>query len=85
MGLASQSLIKEQAIEQTLDASVWPQLQATLTHLSLQAQTTLRSQITDGGDLQTHERVHLRYAGSDSPLVVAMGSVAEVKAAFARS
>ena len=82
MGLASQSLIKEQAIEQTLDASVWPQLQATLTHLSLQAQATLRSHITDGGDLQTHERVHLRYAGSDSPLVVAMGSVAEVKAAF---
>ena len=82
MGLASQSLIKEQAIEQTLEASVWPQLQATLTHLSLQAQATLRSQIADGGDLQTHERVHLRYAGSDSPLVVAMGSVAEVKAAF---
>ncbi|NDF06930.1 MAG: hydantoinase/oxoprolinase family protein, partial [Betaproteobacteria bacterium] len=82
MGLASQSLIKEQAIEQTLEASVWPQLQATLTHLSLQAQATLRSHITDGGDLQTHERVHLRYAGSDSPLVVAMGSIAEVKAAF---
>jgi 5-oxoprolinase (ATP-hydrolysing) len=82
MGLASQSLIKEQAIEQTLEASVWPQLQATLTHLSLQAQATLRSHITGGGDLQTHERVHLRYAGSDSPLVVALGSVAEVKAAF---
>jgi 5-oxoprolinase (ATP-hydrolysing) len=82
MGLASQSLIKEQAIEQTLDASVWSKLQATLTHLSLQAQAILRSQITDGGDLQTYERVHLRYAGSDSPLVVAMGSVAEVKAAF---
>ncbi len=43
MGLASQSLIKEQAIEQTLDAALWPQLQATLTHLSLQAQATLRS------------------------------------------
>ena len=26
--------------------------------------------------------MHLRYAGSDSPLVVAMGSLAEVKAAF---
>jgi 5-oxoprolinase (ATP-hydrolysing) len=82
MGLASQSLIKEQAIEQMLQASIWPELQATLSKLSLQAEAALRSQISQGGELQTYERVHLRYAGSDSPLVVAMGSLAQVKAAF---
>ncbi len=82
MGLAAQSLIKEQAIEETLSDTLWPQLQDRLAQLSAQAVATLRSQIAGGGQVQTHERVHLRYAGTDSALLVAMGSMATLKQAF---
>ena len=82
MGLAAQSLIKEQAIEQTLSASLWPVLQDTLAQLSDQASAALRLQIAGGGDVQIHARVHLRYAGTDSALVVAMGSLADLQQAF---
>ena len=82
MGLASQSLIKEQAIEQTLNAAVSPVLQASLAQLSQQAQAGLREQTVGDGNLQTYQRVHLRYAGTDSPLVVPMGTLEQLKAAF---
>ena len=82
MGLAAQSLIKEQAIEQTLTPTLWPLLQETLAQLSSLASESLRLQIAGQGDVQTHERVHLRYAGSDSPLVVAMGSLSQLHQSF---
>jgi 5-oxoprolinase (ATP-hydrolysing) len=82
MGLAAQSLIKEQSLETTLQASLWPTLQQTLAQLSAQAQTALRNQIVGGGDLHTHERVHVRYAGTDTALVVPMGTLVQVKQAF---
>jgi len=88
MGLAAQSLIKEQAIEQTLTAAVWPELQASLALLSEQALAVLRGQVAQGageGDFVTHQRVHLRYAGTDSPLVVPMGTHAQLKAAFEKA
>jgi 5-oxoprolinase (ATP-hydrolysing) len=82
MGLAAQSLIKEQALEKTLQDSLWPELRNTLSQLSTQAQTALRLQIVGGGELHTLERVHVRYAGTDSALMVPMGSLQEVKKAF---
>ena len=82
MGLAAQSLIKEQALEKTLQDSLWPELRNTLSQLSAQAQTALRLQMVGGGELHTLERVHVRYAGTDSALMVPMGSLQEVKKAF---
>ncbi|MEY3999151.1 MAG: hypothetical protein RLY60_1963, partial [Pseudomonadota bacterium] len=82
MGLAAQSLIKEQAIEQTLSEALWPQLKDSLSQLSSQTTTALRAQMAGGGKVHTHERVHLRYAGTDSALVVSMGNVSELKQAF---
>jgi 5-oxoprolinase (ATP-hydrolysing) len=82
MGLAAQSLIKEQALEKTLQDSLWPELRNTLSQLSTQAQTALRLQMVGGGELHTLERVHVRYAGTDSALMVPMGSLQEVKKAF---
>ena len=82
MGLAAQSLIKELALEKTLQDSLWPELRNTLSELAVQAQTALQNQIIGGGELHTRERVHIRYAGTDSALMVPMGSLQEVKQAF---
>ena len=81
MGLADQSLIREQAVELRLTQEAMPQLMAPLKNLSLAARESLEKQSL-GEFIQLHERVHVRYEGSDSALMVPMGSLAEITAQF---
>ncbi len=81
MGLADQSLIREQAVELRLTEEAMPQLMAPLRNLSLAARESLEKQSL-GEFIQLHERVHVRYEGSDSALMVPMGSLAEITAQF---
>ncbi|MFM8823045.1 MAG: hydantoinase/oxoprolinase family protein, partial [Limnohabitans sp.] len=81
MGLADQSLIREQAVELRLTPEAMPALLAPLQSLSNAARTAL-SQQAWGDGIELHERVHVRYEGSDSALVVSMGSLAEITARF---
>ncbi len=81
MGLADQSLIREQAVELRLTQEAMPQLMAPLRNLSLAARESLEKQSL-GEFIQLHERVHVRYEGSDSALMVPMGSLAEITAQF---
>ena len=81
MGLADQSLIREQAVELRLTQEAMPQLMAPLKNLSLAARESLEKQSL-GEFIQLHERVHVRYEGSDSALMVSMGSLAEITAQF---
>jgi len=81
MGLADQSLIREQAVELRLTEEAMPQLKAPLRNLSLAARESLEKQSL-GEFIQLHERVHVRYEGSDSALMVPMGSLAEITAQF---
>ena len=81
MGLADQSLIREQAVELRLTPEAMPSLAAPLQSLGDAARAALAKQAL--GDLiELHERVHVRYEGSDSALVVSMGSLAEITARF---
>jgi 5-oxoprolinase (ATP-hydrolysing) len=70
MGLADQSVIREQAVELTLSGASLPEISAALARLAASAQTELRRQQAGAGDITTRRRVHVRYQGSDSALVV---------------
>jgi 5-oxoprolinase (ATP-hydrolysing) len=81
MGLADQSLIREQAVELRLTAEAMPSLVAPLKSLADAARTALAKQAL-GDVIELQERVHVRYEGSDSALVVGMGSLEEITARF---
>ena len=83
MGLADQSVILEAAIEQPL-ADALAVVAERLESLARDAERELERQTTgrDGESVLIHKRVHLRYEGTDSALVVPFGSADEIHAAF---
>jgi len=84
MGLADQNVIREEAVELPLTPEALPQLRVRLEALATAARTELTRQQVAAGAVQVHRRVHVRYEGSDSALVVpyAGGTLAEITAAF---
>ncbi len=81
MGLADQSLMREQAVELRLTPEAMPALLAPLKTLGETARQALSKQAL-GEAIELHERVHVRYEGSDSALMVRMGSLAEITQGF---
>jgi 5-oxoprolinase (ATP-hydrolysing) len=89
MGLADQSVMREAAIELALDsdanqppASAHDEIAARVAALAREASDELTRQGANGGRVHVHERVHVRYEGTDSALVVPFGSVEAIRAAF---
>ena len=83
MGLADQSVSREQSVECRLDAAALPRLAQALGALAHAALAELTRQQASGGTPHVLQRVHLRYEGSDSALVVPWSeSVTELQAAF---
>ena len=82
MGLADQNVIREQAIERPLVAEALADVAACLDALADAARTELQRQQVNAGEATVHRRVHVRYEGSDSALVVPFGSLAEIEARF---
>jgi len=73
MGLADQTAMREQALEITLGEDV-SALQAALRQLGEQARADLLAQGVAEQCIKVVERVHLRYDGTDSVIVVSAGS-----------
>ena len=84
MGLADQSLIREQAVELRLTPENMPALLSPLKALSEAARMALSQQAL-GDTIELHERVHVRYEGSDSALMVPMGSLPEITHGFEKA
>jgi 5-oxoprolinase (ATP-hydrolysing) len=82
MGLADQNVIREQAVETRLAPEALAGIEATLDQLATTARTELERQQSGAGTAVVHRRVHVRYEGSDSALIVPFGSMAEISAAF---
>ncbi|MCF8168007.1 MAG: hydantoinase B/oxoprolinase family protein, partial [Rhodoferax sp.] len=82
MGLADQNVIKEQAVELTLSAQAMPDIADRLAALAEVASGELQRQQAGEGKVTLFKRVHVRYAGTDSALVVAFGSLGEIEAGF---
>jgi 5-oxoprolinase (ATP-hydrolysing) len=82
MGLADQNVIREQAVEMPLAAASLPMIAERLDALGAAAQAELERQQVNAGAVKVHYRVHVRYEGSDSALVVPFGDLATIKAGF---
>jgi len=81
MGLADQNVMREAAIELPL-VSALATVAARVDALADEATGELARQGVSGGRVHVHKRVHLRYEGTDSALVVPFGDAAQVQAAF---
>ncbi len=84
MGLADQGVLREAAVEQALADAALPAIRTRLAALADDATQELRRQGVGSGDLRVIRRAHVRYAGTDSALVVDFdeGSVASLTTAF---
>ncbi len=70
MGLADQSLIREQAVECRLAPEALGAVQSALDGLAEAARADLARQQVGAGTVAVRRRVHVRYEGSDAALVV---------------
>jgi 5-oxoprolinase (ATP-hydrolysing) len=70
MGLADQNVIREQAVELPLSPEALPDVAAQLDLLATEAHSELAHQQVSGGRIEVMHRVHVRYEGSDSALIV---------------
>jgi 5-oxoprolinase (ATP-hydrolysing) len=82
MGLADQSAMREQAVEERLVDAVLPALAERLGVLGEAARAQLQAQGVAPARIALVERVHLRYEGTDSALVVLAGDTAGMTAQF---
>jgi 5-oxoprolinase (ATP-hydrolysing) len=80
MGLADQTAMREQALEQRLDDSC--ALEDAAQKLALEARNDLVAQGVAADEVSVIRRVHLKYEGTDTALAVALGSRAEMVAQF---
>jgi 5-oxoprolinase (ATP-hydrolysing) len=82
MGLADQTAMREQALEITLSPSVLSTLKEKLHALADEAQADLLTQGVEQSRIRILERVHLRYDGTDSVIVVPFDTVEKMIAQF---
>jgi 5-oxoprolinase (ATP-hydrolysing) len=83
MGLADQNVIRELAVEVLLDEEALPDIEAKLDQLAQAAKAELEGQKVNSGTVQILRRLHVRYEGTDTALVVPVGGLSEIQAAFA--
>ncbi|HZW21062.1 hydantoinase/oxoprolinase family protein, partial [Noviherbaspirillum sp.] len=82
MGLADQTAMREQALEAILAPAAMQTVADTLRRLGADARADLQSQGVDASCIRVVERVHLRYEGTDSVIVVPAADIAAMQAAF---
>jgi len=82
MGLADQNLLKEQSLDCALEQQNLSLIESALTALSKEAELALNQQYVDGGDVEIKQRVHVRYQGSDTALIVPFSDLTSIKASF---
>ncbi|MGB8698621.1 MAG: hydantoinase/oxoprolinase family protein, partial [Thermosynechococcaceae cyanobacterium] len=82
MGLANQSVMREQSVEVLLTDAVLADLEERLSELATEGTEELRAQLDTDASLQVIGKVHLRYEGTDSSLMVEFGSIAQMSQRF---
>ncbi len=82
MGLADLRVMREQAVEAKLEPALIADLRQRLAALEADGRAEMRRQGIAEAQMQTVCRVHLRYEGTDAPLIVNFGGHAEIVAAF---
>ncbi len=83
MGLADLRLLKEKAVEAPLIDTIIPKLQTLLAALEKEGRAEMLRQGIFEARIQVVKKVHLRYEGSDTSLIVDFGDRAALSEAFA--
>jgi 5-oxoprolinase (ATP-hydrolysing) len=83
MGLADLRSLKEQAVEARLDPTVLPELTAALDRLAGDGVAEMAAQGISPGHITVLRKAHVKYEGTDAPLVVDYGDLAAIAAHFA--
>ncbi|HYM30548.1 MAG TPA: hydantoinase B/oxoprolinase family protein [Candidatus Cybelea sp.] len=82
MGLADMRLMREKAVETSLTEAALADSAKQLETLAGDAAREMQRQGVEPARIDVHRRLHLRYAGSDTPLSVDFGALAQVTEAF---
>src|SRR5947208_12190213 len=82
MGLADIRATRQQAIEEPFGEVAQRALGEIGGRLGEEARKEVAGQGVPELDISVHARAHIRYAGTDTPLVIAAGSLAEMKKSF---
>src|SRR5256885_16983876 len=82
MGLADQTVIREQAMEVALSAAALPLIAESLDSLGDAAKAELERQQVGASPVQVRYNVHVRYEGPDSALAVPFGGLDDIQAAY---
>ncbi len=85
MGLADQNVIREQAVEVRLSQEALVDIGKKLTTLTNAARSELERQQVSKGQVVVHQRVHVKYEGTDTALIVPLGDLQSIQAAFERA
>ena len=82
IGLADIVAMREQAVEVPLDAGTPGKITQTLEPLERDARAEVEAEVAPGTKISAAHRAHLRYDGTDTAVIVPVGSLAEMTAAF---
>jgi 5-oxoprolinase (ATP-hydrolysing) len=82
MGLADQTVMREQAVEVPFAADEMPGLEALAARLAQEASAALAAQGAEPERIEVRHMLHLRYAGTDTALIVPYGAHDQVVPMF---
>ena len=82
MGLADQTFMREQAVEVPFVAAEMAGLEALAARLAREARAALAAQGAEPGRIEIRHVLHLRYAGTDTALIVPYGAPDQVVPMF---
>jgi 5-oxoprolinase (ATP-hydrolysing) len=82
LGLADVTTIASLTIEQPLGDATRPMVQAAFDELTRQTHAQLMAQGVEAAQISCRRRVHARYEGTDSALIVDDGTIAEIRSRF---
>ncbi|HLS48451.1 MAG TPA: hydantoinase/oxoprolinase family protein, partial [Actinomycetaceae bacterium] len=84
IGLADTTAMREQSVEERLAPALLPRLDDVAARLEREALTEVSGLDDDGsaGAVRVHRRVHLRYEGTDTAVIVPLGDLAAMQTDF---
>jgi 5-oxoprolinase (ATP-hydrolysing) len=85
MGLADLRTMRQSPVNAPLMADVVQELETRFAYLSEVATAELRAQGADGPSISFTRTAHIKYAGTDTTLPIALGSIAEMAARFSEA
>ncbi len=85
MGLADVRSLRERAVESALSEDLVTALEQLLTQLEAEGREELKRHNAKDAEIEVLRRLHLRYEGTDSSLVVGFGDTAAMRTEFEQS